>query len=269
VLLSVIDQLMQNRQNSLSVRRRGRPAARTAVGVTTLIVALLSLNVAAQRRSGGPATLAIFVTDESGKGISDVKVTAQGPATRDARTEAGRAVFEDVPSGTYKLRFERDGFVTLEREVNARTGAPIDVKVTLEAVPPPPPPPKVLPPVQPVAPPVDAAPVTVDIPAFIEKNYIGRAAGKTSPLGCAPGGSATLLQLNKPIAEHTHSDADEFLYVVAGDGAAHMGSNEQPLHPGVLVLVPRGVAHSLAASGRDPLFVLSIKAGDHCGPSKE
>ena len=37
------------------------------------------------------------------------------------------------------------------------------------------------------------------MPAFIEKNYVGRAAGKTMPLGCSSHGSATLIQINDPI----------------------------------------------------------------------
>ena len=49
-----------------------------------------------QRRStGGLATLAILVSDPSGAGIGDVKVTAQGPVNSDARTERGRIVFEE------------------------------------------------------------------------------------------------------------------------------------------------------------------------------
>ena len=76
-----------------------------------------------------------MVSDPSGAGIPDVKVTMQGPANREARTERGRIVFEELPSGTYRLRFDRDGFISLEREVAARGGAPIDVKVTLTPAP--------------------------------------------------------------------------------------------------------------------------------------
>ena len=81
---------------------------------------LVAHDVHAQRRSGGVATLAIFVTDPAGNGIGDVKVTAQGPVNKDARTERGRIVFEDVPAGTYRLRFDREGFISLERELVAR-----------------------------------------------------------------------------------------------------------------------------------------------------
>ena len=103
------------------------------------------------------------------------------------------------------------------------------------------------------------------MPAFIEKNYVGRAAGKTTPLACGTGGTATLLQINEPVAEHAHADADEFLYVIAGQGTARMGDRQEPLSSGVFVLIPRGVAHTLTAGPRKPLVLLSTRAGEKCG----
>ncbi len=219
-----------------------------------------------QRRStGGLATLAIMVSDPSGAGIPDVKVTMQGPANREARTERGRIVFEELPSGTYRLRFDHDGFISLEREVAARGGAPIDVKVTLTPAPAPPPVPEVKPaPPPPVAPVAEGTTRTIDLPSFIEKNYIGRSSGKTSELACAATGAATLIQLHDPLAEHTHATADEFLYVIAGEGMVREGKDQQPLHAGVLILVPRGLAHAVTVTGRNPLVMISIKSGDHC-----
>jgi mannose-6-phosphate isomerase-like protein (cupin superfamily) len=215
------------------------------------------------RRPAGNVTFAILVTDASGGPISDVKITLSGPASRDVRTERGRAVFEGLPSGAYHMKFEKDGFITAERDVTGRGAAPIDVKVALDEEP------KPVPPVEPVKPPPppvvsDVQPVAIDMPSFIEKNFVGRAAGKTSPLACATGGEATLIQLHEPVAEHTHADADEFLYVIAGEGTARTGSSTQPLRAGVFMLVPRGVPHTLTASGRSPLVVISIKSGERC-----
>src|SRR5215212_2341637 len=144
----------------------------------------------AQRRSAGSATFAIMVADPAGAPLGGVKVTLEGPASRSSTTEGGRLAFENLPSGTYRLRFELAGFNTLERDVVARGVAPIDVKVTLTPAPkPPPPPPAPVEPVPPPAPALGAEPVSVDMTAFIEKNYIGRAAGKTSQLACATGGT--------------------------------------------------------------------------------
>ncbi len=220
---------------------------------------------AAQRRSGGPATLVIMVTDASGAGVGDVRVGLDGPAAREGRTEQGRLVFENIPSGSYRVTFQREGFVTLEREVAAKGGAPIDVKVTLDRVPPPKPPP---PPLKPVEPVIEASPVAIDVPTFIEKNFVGRAAGKTSLLACAAGGEATLIQVRQPLAEHVHAGADEYLYVIAGEGTGRIGASDEPLHAGIFLLVPRGVRHTLISSGRSsPLVVISVKAGEKCAPA--
>jgi mannose-6-phosphate isomerase-like protein (cupin superfamily) len=211
----------------------------------------------------------VRVTDPAGTPIGGVKVTLEGPAERQATTEGGRIAFENLPVGTYLLRFEREGFVTLEREQMARRGAPVDVKVTLTPAPEPPrplsaPTPEPPPPAPPAG---DVTPITIDLPAFIEKNFIGRDAQKISDLACSGSATATLLQLRSPLAEHTHEDWDEFLYVIAGQGTASVNTHNQPLTPGVFVMLPRGVPHALAASGRNPLVMLSIRPGDRCAPA--
>lgn len=220
-----------------------------------------------QRRVSRTATFAVQVSDPAGTPVGGVMVTIEGGATRSARTEGGRIAFEDLPLGVYRLRFERDGFLTLEREVIAKAGAPIDVKVTLTPAPAPAPPP---PPAEPGPEPTatsgyDAQPVMLDVPEVIEKEFIGRGAGKTTPLACAEGGSATLIQVREPVATHAHADADEFVYVVAGEGSAAISGREERLRAGVFLLVPRGVTHSLKATGRNPLMVLSTLAGEPCG----
>ena len=236
--------------------------------ITSLVIAIMvgAIGLSAQvpRRSGGNVTLVILVTEASGTPVGGVRVTLSGPVARESRTELGKLAFEGLPSGSYHLRFERDGFVPIERDVVARGGAPIDVKVTLARTPKPPPP---SPPLRPVAPLIDTEPVAIDIPSYIERNFVGRAAGKVSSLACSSGGGATLIQLHEPVADHVHTGADEFLYVIAGEGTARTGGSQQVLRAGVFVLVPRGVSHSLTASGRSPLVVLSIKAGERCTPN--
>jgi mannose-6-phosphate isomerase-like protein (cupin superfamily) len=216
----------------------------------------------AQRRSGGLATLAISVTDPAGAPLTSVKVTVDGPASRQTRTERGRIAIEELPTGTYRLRFELEGFVTFEREVAARAGAPIDVKVTLTPAPKPPPPPE---PVKPAPPPLlNVSPAAIDVPTFLEKNFVGRAVGKVSPLTCASGGSAVLLQMREPLEEHAHDDSDEFVYVIGGEGTARIAGTDHRLQAGMLLMVPRTVRHSFTARGRNPLVVISIKAGLPC-----
>jgi mannose-6-phosphate isomerase-like protein (cupin superfamily) len=198
-----------------------------------------------------------------------VRVTVDGPAQRQATTERGLIAFENLPSGTYRLRFEHEGFITLEREQVARGGAPIDVKVTLTPAPEPPPPPPAPAP-QPSAPEptANADAVAVDLPAFIAKNYIGREPQKASPLACSGGATATLIQLHEPLQVHTHVDFDEFVYVIAGQGTARVQGNERPLSAGVFAMLPKGVPHGFNVSGRNPLVMLSIRSGDRCTPAE-
>jgi hypothetical protein len=240
--------------------------------VLVLFLAMMAAASAAesgQRRGaapGGRVTFAILVSDPAGSPIPDVKVTMTGPADRASRTEAGRIVFEDLPAGTYKFRFDKDGFVPFEKEVAARGAAPIDVKVTLTPAAAPPrvdaPPPAA--PLAPVPLMSDVKPVVLDMTAFIEKNYVGRASGKTLPLGCSSGGSGMLLQINDPIASHVHSDADEFIYVIAGQGTAKLGTRDEPLGPAVYLLIPRGVSHAFTVGPKKPLVMISIRAGGNC-----
>jgi mannose-6-phosphate isomerase-like protein (cupin superfamily) len=245
-----------------------------SVILSLALLLVVSAPVAAQRQGGAPrggsVTFVVFVSDPSGTPLTDVKVSLSGGAERSFRTEAGRLVFEDLPAGTYLFRFEKDGFVPFEKELNARGSAPIDVKVTLTPLPPAPAPvvaplPKAAPSAAPGPPPVDAKPVVLDMPEFIEKNYVGHASGKTTPLGCAPGGSATLLQINEPIANHAHADADEFLYVIAGQGMAQLGQRSESLGPGVYLLIPRGLAHTFTPGAQKPLVMIAIRAGGNCG----
>jgi mannose-6-phosphate isomerase-like protein (cupin superfamily) len=215
----------------------------------------------------GSVTFAVRVSDPAGQPIAGVKVSLEGAAQRQASTEGGRIAFENLPAGNYLFRFEHEGFITLERELVARGGAPIDVKVTLTPAPePPPPPPAPEPPPAATPPPADpnAEPTTIDLPAFISKNFVGGKGQKISALACSGMSTASLIQLHDPLTEHAHADFDELLYVIAGQGIARMQGHDQPLSAGVFVMIPRGLPHSLAAGGRNPLVMLSVRPGDHC-----
>jgi mannose-6-phosphate isomerase-like protein (cupin superfamily) len=238
-----------------------------------LVSLLLVLTMAAPQagrgaqtgRGSGRVAFAIAVSDPTGAPLSDVKVTMTGASERTSRTEAGRLVFENLPAGNYRFRFDKEGFISLEREVSARGTVPIDVKVTLTPAPPPPPAPApVAAPPAPAPAAVDAKLVVLDMPAFVEKNYVGRAGGKTTSLGCSTGGSSTLIQINDAISTHSHADADEYLYVIAGQGSANMGDRHEPLGPGVYMLIPRGVEHGFTTGPKKPLVMISTRAGEKC-----
>ncbi|HET7695446.1 MAG TPA: carboxypeptidase regulatory-like domain-containing protein [Vicinamibacterales bacterium] len=240
---------------------------RMTASLAIVLLTLASGLTAAQRRgtapTTGPVTFAINVTDSSGAPVPDVRVTLSGVVTRTTRTERGRTVFENLPSGQYILKFEKPGYISVDRQVTGRGAKPIEVAVTMEREPEPEPAP-VEKPAAPPPPPPDLKMAVLDMPAFIEKNYIGRAAGKTTPMGCAPGGSSTLIQMNEPLAQHTHDDADEFIYVIAGQGMAKLSGREEPLGPAVFLMVPRGMPHTVAAGPKKPLVLMSVLAGDKC-----
>ena len=104
-------------------------------------------------------------------------------------------------------------------------------------------------------------PVIVSIPAFLEKNFIGRDPLKESVLGCTADVTTRLLQLHDALASHKHADLDEVLYVVAGDGVVKLQDRQTPIAAGSLTVVPRGVSHEIERRGKNPLILLSTLAG--------
>ena len=84
-------------------------------------------------------------------------------------------------------------------------------------------------------------------------------------MGCSTGGTATLVQINEPVGEHSHADADEFIYVIAGQGSASLAGRQEPLGPAVFMMIPRGMPHALAAT-KKPLVLISTRAGETCTP---
>jgi mannose-6-phosphate isomerase-like protein (cupin superfamily) len=213
--------------------------------------------------------MTVLVTDRQGKALADVEVGVTGPAERDAATDAeGNVVFRNMGAGTYRLRFDHPAFITLEREVSMQAGRALRTTAALNPAPSPPPkqepvvPP---PPPTPELPPQASQPPTVvSIPEVFESNPIGRNPSRTSLVGCAGVATTTLIQVRDPLTEHTHADADEALYVVAGEGIQRVAGRDVPLIPGTLAVVPRGTLHSITRQGPRVLVLLSITSGPPC-----
>lgn len=171
-------------------------------------------------------------------------------------------------AGAYRLKFVREGSITLERDVTLRAGQSLTVDAALSAAPVAPPAPVA--PTAPIAPnapdlgpPGD--PKVTPVPLFLEKNFIGgREARKDSVLGCTPTGTATLHQLRDSWLPHTHDTAEEWIYVVAGEGTLRIGATEQKVQAGTFSLVPHTVAHALIPQGRNPLILISVLSGPPC-----
>ena len=211
-----------------------------------------------------PITIAVQVTDPAGAPLVDATVTATGTVAREVMTAGdGSVQLMNMRPGTYRLRFAREGSITLERDITVRAGESPTVDVSLS---PAPPPPKVEPPPAPskeLPPPGD--PKITPVPLFLEKNFIGgREARKESPLGCGAVSTATLHQLRDSWLAHAHEDADESIYVVAGEGTVRIGSTEQKMQAGSFSFVPHTVSHTLIPQGRNPLIVISVLSGPAC-----
>lgn len=216
-------------------------------------------------------TLTIQVADTAGIPLANVQVTAQGPVSRDGATaEDGSVRFANMRPGSYRLRFARNGSITLDRDITVRAGEPLLVDVTLS---PAPPPPKPVEPAHPAAAPPQAArplgtpvdPKVTPIPSFLDKNLItGREPQKSSSLGCTSTATATLYQLREAWVNRSHDNGDEWIYVVAGEATLRLGGAEQHLQAGTFSLIPHTVAYSIMPTGKNPFIVVSILSGPAC-----
>jgi hypothetical protein len=206
------------------------------------------------------------VRDQGGASLTGVRLLVSGTTGGgEFTTGAAGTVIVPVPKAGVVSRCEHEGFVTLEREFTVGNGTWNPVDVVLNAAPPPPPPPEPKVEPAPSAPiPASGPPMTVSIPDFIDKNFIGRAPLKESILACKPLETVRLLQLRDNIAPHVHDRVDEVIYVVAGEGAVRIGEEENPIRAGSLVFVPNGNGHSIERRGKNPLIVVSTLVGSSC-----
>ncbi len=216
-----------------------------------------------------PSILTLQVTDTLGAPLGDTKVLTTGPVAREGLTAAdGSLRLANMRAGSYRVRFEREGSITLEREVIMRPGEPLTIEVSLSPAPvvekaPEPVKPAPEPLVKALPPPGE--PKITPVPLFLEKNFIGSREGrKDSQLGCTPTGTATLHQIREVWLNHAHEDADEWIYVVAGEGTLRIGAADQRLQAGTFSLVPHATSHSLVPQGRNPLIVISVLSGPRC-----
>jgi mannose-6-phosphate isomerase-like protein (cupin superfamily) len=66
------------------------------------------------------------------------------------------------------------------------------------------------------------------------------------------------------LEEKAQADADEVLYVVAGEGTLRLGNKDVSLQAGGLAVVPRGTVRGLTRKGKNPLMLLSVVSGPPC-----
>ena len=222
-----------------------------------------------QAQTAAPTTATITVTDQSGAPIADVSVYLTGSLDRSGSTQSNGTVrFDGMRAGTYRLRFEKEGFVTFEREIEVRAGQPPPTpSVALTAAPPAPPPPPPAPePVKTMAMPPPGKSVSLNVPDFIERNFItNNQPQKVTPVSCSGWSSTVLWQVREPWDNRQHANQDLTIYVVGGEGTLRLDGRDVPLQAGSFVQVPRGSTYSLSRRGRNPVLIsLATLVGEPC-----
>jgi hypothetical protein len=253
------------------------------VAITAIVLAATGVNPTAQSPGRGSAptatpakptpastmtSLRISTRSEDGTVLSGVRLLLSGSGSGEFTTgAAGTAVVPNLKPGIYRVRCELEGYITLEREFTLGRGAWNPIDVVLTAAPPPPPPPPKAPPVA-EAVPSGGAPVTLSVPDFLDRNFIGRDPLKESIVACKPLETVRLLQMREGVAQHRHDRADEIIYVVAGEGAVRIQTETTPIRAGALIVVPNGSDHAFEHRGKNPLIVVSTLSGSACEPAK-
>ena len=212
-------------------------------------------------------TLTVNISDGGGLPVQGVDVRLTGPLDREGKSLAGGLVrFLNLRGGDYRLRFTHPKFVLFERDVTMRPGASQTVEVTLSPAPEAPEPETPAP--SPGPAPVNAPagePATVAVVDFVERHFIsGRDGFKEDPLGCTASAKTTLVQVRDPLPERALSDADEVIYVVAGEGTLRLGNRDVALSATTLSVIPRGTVRGITRKGRNPLIFVSVLSGPPC-----
>ena len=210
-------------------------------------------------------TATITVTDLAGNPIPDVHVTLTGSLDRSGSTQTnGTVKFDGLRAGTYRLRFMKDDFMTLEREIEWRAGQPPPIlSIAMSPAPKPDAPPPPEPKSAPMPPP--GKPISVSLPDYIEKNYITNTQPqKVTVVGCSGLAQNVLWQIREPWENREHAGADAMLYVIGGEGTLRLDGRDTPMQAGHFASVPRGSSYSLVRRGRNPLIIFATLVGEPC-----
>jgi len=203
----------------------------------------------------------LTVTSQTGALLSGATVRAEGLSSRQGSSGSdGDVILTNIAAGTYRCRIQRDGYFTLEKEVTVKAGARTAAEAVLSPAPPPPPPPVPTPAAPPASPSlVPGVPVTVSLVDQLADELLkSKDPIAEHDLGCSGATSAKLIRLLKDgLSAHTHADADEMVYIIAGSATLTLGVKDQ-------AIVPRGTTHAIVRTGTKPLLVLSIQSGPPC-----
>ncbi len=174
------------------------------------------------------------------------------------------------------MRFEREGFLTFEKEVTWRAGTPAPTTDAALTPAPTAAEPPAASPESPATAPASAAPSYVpDLPAgkasttslldYIERNFIStREPQKESLIGCSASAQSWLWQIREPWQNRVHDTAEAMLYVVGGDGTLTLDGRDVQVAAGSFAVVPRATEYGFTRRGRNPLIILATLSGPPC-----
>jgi hypothetical protein len=224
---------------------------------------------AKQRRSQASRTVTatVSVTDATGQTLPETTVTMSGPTERDGRTAAnGTLHFAGLQPGDYRVRFEREGYITLERELTIKA-QPARIDASLSPAPPPPAPPPAPKPAVTAGPGHDPLPqVDFDITAYLEKNYLSSGAQRVESIACSPTDSVDLVQTNESYTSAAAGARQLVLVTIAGRGHVTAGGRTMSVdaRSGTTVTIPRDVGFEATREGNRPLVFVLVQFGEGC-----
>jgi mannose-6-phosphate isomerase-like protein (cupin superfamily) len=224
----------------------------------------------APRRTPPAATvLDVRVIDRSGRPIPDATVTVEGPARQEGTSDArGTLTIRGLSAGSYRVRADADGFVSLEKEMTVRgtTEASFALARAPKIIEPAPPPSPVAAPAPPPAPLTGFAgdPKVVSVRDLAEHASDGRDAVTVLPITCSGTSNVRLVVVRDVLPRGSHRDEAQTLYVVSGQAILSVGDANQQIGPGSVAIVPRGIYYGIEKKGRNPAVFLSVTGGQPC-----
>ncbi len=80
---------------------------------------------------------------------------------------------------------------------------------------------------------------------------------RSQSLVVTPSGTVSVQAGDAP--KHTHQGSDEIQYVISGSGTFWLGSEQRQIHPGDLIIIPKGTPHAGSVPTGGEIKTLAIK----------
>jgi quercetin dioxygenase-like cupin family protein len=80
---------------------------------------------------------------------------------------------------------------------------------------------------------------------------------RSKVLAVTPGGTIAIQTGNVP--KHYHMGSNEIQYVISGSGTFWLGNEQHQIHPGDLIIIPKGTVHAGDVATSGEFKVLAIK----------